>query len=322
MKPLKIPFVGALAATKVRFRTKFLDGGAAVADRTDAIFEKVRDIYESSDDRTGQYVDTQKDYDKSWQSRVDKLFSYIKAGERNIPDLFARYRNYWMGGRWKPNEMARFVAHGAPVDLLAVPGYVYYRTAVAHSIVSAAREDTVAVIELGSGLGESLFTVWGEGKLRSQRYVACEISQAGRKASRMIAALDPRLKFEARHFDYRKPDFSGLRFEKGHVVVLSTHSIEQVDVVPDDLIDRIIEIAPSVTCLNFEPIGWQFDPNHDSPVVEAHKARCLEMGYNQNYWDLLQRKSAAGKIKITEAVPYFFGFEYNPPCKIVWQSDR
>lgn len=283
-------------------------------------FDEVRRIYESTTDEQGTYTDTQKDYDKSWQLRLDKLYSYIESGEQNIPDLFARYRNYWMGGRWKPNEPARFVAHGTPLELVAIPGYVYYRAAVAHSVCAAAKPETVAVIELGSGLGESLFSVWGEGRLRRQEFIACEISKAGRKASRMIAALDPRLKLRTQHFDYRSPNFMGLKFNKGHVIVFSTHSIEQVDKVPDALIERILELAPSVTGLHFEPIGWQFDQDQQSAIAIKHKARCLEMGYNTNFWELLQRKSAMGRLTVSEAVPYFFGFEYNPPCKIVWES--
>ena len=137
---------------------------------------------------------------------------------------------------------------------------------------------------------------------------------------RHLASLDPRLRLETRHFDYRHPDFSNMKIPRGHVIVFSTHSIEQVSAVPGDLLDKLCALAPEVTGVHFEPIGWQFDGEPSSAFAVAHQKRCLEKNYNTNFWGLLKRCESRGMIKIVEAVPYFFGLAYNPPCNVMWNK--
>ncbi len=285
-----------------------------------AVVARAREIYHSREPVGGAYPGDQKDYDKGWINRLDKILQYIEGGETNISEVMARLRHFWMGGRWQVGELADFVCHGEEMKLLARSGYVFYRNAVADAVNAMVRKDTVAVIELGSGNSESTFWVWGEGRMRKQRFYACEFSEAGRRTARMIASLDPRLKLEPRFFDYRAPDFSGISFDKGHVIVFSTHSIEQVSEVPAALIEKLCAVAPSVTGLHFEPIGWQFDDRPERAFVQAHKERCLEFNYNTNFWSMLNGLQDAGLITIDEAIPYLCGFTYNPACKIVWQK--
>ena len=207
------------------------------------------------------YLSDQKDYDESWANRLNKIVSYIEAGERNIAEIFGKYRNYWMSGRWKVGELAEFVSAGETIQALARSGYVFYRNAVADAVLNECRKDTKAVVELGSGLGESTFTIWLEGRLRAPTFHVCEISPSGRKVSRILASLDRRMKLKAHFFDYRRPSFEGIPAVDGHVTVFSTHSIEQVSEVPQELIERICDLGTQVTALHFEPIGWQFAAN-------------------------------------------------------------
>jgi hypothetical protein len=296
---------------------RFLEARSA-----DPVLRKCRAIYREPAAAEAKYAAGQKDYDKSWQGRLDRVISYIERGERSVPGIFARDRKHWMAPRWKQGELVEFVASGKVVELLAVSGYVYYRNAVAQTVISVLRPNTVAIIELGSGQGESVFSVWSEAsdRLRDVKLVMCEFSVAGRKVSRMMAVLDPTMDLETRYFDYRSPSFDGLELRTGHVVVLSTHSIEQVDEVSDDLIDKMLGLGQSVTGVHFEPIGWQFATNQNLDYVRKHKERCQKHNYNQNYWGLLQKAQNEGKIRIVEAEPYFFGFEYNPPSRIIWES--
>jgi hypothetical protein len=287
---------------------------------TDQVIKNIRTILAQQEPMPSGYIADQKDYDASWASRQNKIVSYIEAGERNIAEIFGKYRNYWMSARWKVGELAEFVSAGQTIQVLARSGYVFYRNAVADAVINECRKDTKAVVELGSGLGESTFTIWLEGRLRAPTFHVCEISPSGRKVSRILASLDSRMKLKTHFFDYRRPSFDGIPSVDGHVTVFSTHSIEQVSEIPSELIEKICDLGTNVTALHFEPIGWQFAADGESEHVAAHRRRCIEMGYNKNFWSLLKQFEAQGKIEILIAEPYFFGFAYNPPCKLIWRK--
>jgi len=287
----------------------------------DKVLARCRSILACDEAMPSNYSAEQKNYDKSWLQRLGKIMSYIESGERNISEIFARYRNYWMGGRWQVGEMADFVSGGESIRVLARSGYVFYRNAVADAVIAESQSNTKMVVELGSGLGESLFTIWLEGRLRQPTYHACEISPSGRKTSRVLASLDPRMKLQTHFFDYRRPCFEGIQSVSGHALVLSTHSIEQVDTVPAQLVESICDLASEVTALHFEPIGWQFTEKQDDPHVSAHRQRCIEKGYNQNFWSILKDFESKGLISLVSAEPYFLGFAYNPSCKLVWRKN-
>lgn len=289
-------------------------------EKVDQVLANCREIFHSRESVVDSYPAGQKDYDKGWSNRLNKIMQYIEGGDRNIGEIFARLRAFRMMGRWQADERVEFISFGQPATLLGSSGFVYYRHAVAETVIAAARDDTVAVVELGSGNGESTFTIWSEGRLRRPRFYACEFSEAGRRTARILASLDPRLKLDARFFDFRRPSFEGMEVDKGHMVVFSTHSIEQVSEIPDTLIERICALAPEVTVLHFEPVGWQFAPDPSVDFIVKHKERCLKFNYNTNLWTLLKRYEERGSIEITQALPYFFGYTYNPICKIVWKK--
>ena len=292
------------------------------------LVHKGRSLASSTKDGAGHYRSDQKNYNDSWQLRLDKLVEYIESGESNIPDVLALYRNYWLSGRYGIDEKVPFVVDGQSHQLLASSGHIYYRHAMAHSVLAQVRPDTVAIIELGSGFGESLFTVWHERfgdrkntlRRNDTKFIASELSPAGRRASRVLATLDPLLNFEGRHFDYRTPRFDGLDFGSGHVVIFSTQSIEQVSEIPDDFLPRVMALGRNVTGLHFEPIGWQFTPQPEPDFVTRHRERCLSLNYNTNYWSMLDAARREQKIEIEIAEPQYLGFEYNPLSKIVWKK--
>lgn len=292
----------------------------AQPENEDAVLQRVREIHGGREPVVSDYHEQQKDYDKGWLNRQTKVLSYIENGERQIGHVYGRLRNFWMSGRWPVGHYEDFVIDGQEVKLLARSGYMYYRHAAAEAVIDRATKETGLVVELGSGMCDTMFTIWAESRLNWPRYVACEFSEAGRRTSRMLAALEPRMKFDARFFDYRKPDFSGIPKAANHAIAYSTHSIEQVDQVSGELIERLCDLAPRVTGLHFEPIGWQFAEDPSRPLVANHKARCMEFKYNENFWALLNSYQDRGLIRILEAVPYWAGLSYNPACKIVWEK--
>jgi len=122
------------------------------------------------------------------------------------------------------------------------------------------RSDTTAVMELGSGWGSNLFQLYlVRGATRSKRtiYYGGEYTREGQICSKFIATRDEHLKFRAFNFDFRAPDVTFLCRQKGHILLFTNHSIEQVDEINPDLFDQLREIANDVTVVHFEPIGWQ-----------------------------------------------------------------
>lgn len=295
-----------------------MNDSVSTADR-DSTLERCRMIYASQEAEVGSYPGDQKDYDKGWINRLDKIMQYIENGDRNIHEILAKLRHFWMSGRWQVGEFIDFRTGDQTVPLLARSGYVYYRNAVADTISNERRQDTKILIDMGSGNGEQLMWVWGEARMRGVKFYACEFSEAGRRTARLLAALDPRLKLTPRFFDYRRPNLNELKLEEGHAIAYSTHSMEQVDTIPSELLDQLLDLAPSVTGLHFEPIGWQM-VGKDDPYAKQFYERCVEFNYNMNFWKLLQDYESRGLLTIREAMPYFGGYAYNPPCKIIWEK--
>jgi hypothetical protein len=292
------------------------------ASHEDSVLRRCREIYNSLETDIGSYPGDQKDYDKSWITRLEKIMQYIEEGDRDIQEILARLRQYWMRKRWQVGEFVDYCTDGKIAPLLARSAYVYYRQAVAEAVSELSRKETKAVIDLGSGNGEQIMWIWNEARLRGRRFYACEFSEAGRRTTRLLASLDPRIKIETRFLDYRNPDLSGLKRRDGHVLVYSTHSIEQVSEVSPALIGQLCDLAPEVTGVHFEPIGWQFASNPDEPFIKAHRERCAEHNYNTNFWSLLKDNEKRGLIRIDVAEPYYMGFAYNPVCKVVWTKTR
>ena len=75
------------------------------------------------DHESHAYPYPQKDYDKGWSNRLQKVTAYTEAGHRTIPELQARLRYWWTSDRWKVGELIKFVVDGKVVALRACGGY-------------------------------------------------------------------------------------------------------------------------------------------------------------------------------------------------------
>jgi hypothetical protein len=169
------------------------------------------------------------------------------------------------------------------------------------------------VMELGSGWGLNLFDLWLSGGPRVP-YVANEPTLAGRTAAETLAALEPALDFRIRAFDFHAPDYFGLK--AGRALVFSSHAIEQIGELKRDAITGLFDIAPSLTCVHFEPVGWQTGAVSEAG---ATRARAEEADYNRNLWPLLQGLEAEGEISIRLMVPDIFSHKkVNASTLIVW----
>jgi hypothetical protein len=157
-----------------------------------------------------------------------------------------------------------------------------YRGMIAETVVQSCLPETRAIIELGSGWGANLLNVWLRGGPRLAAYYAGEVTENGRRCVAALAAVDSSLDLRVMPFDFNQPDFSPFRSD-GHVVVFTVHSIEQIPQLSSDVIQGVLDLAPRVTGLHFEPIGWQIGKSAGSS--EAYAAR---HDYNRNLWSVLR----------------------------------
>lgn len=122
------------------------------------------------------------------------------------------------------------------------------------------RPDTSGIIELGSGWSSNLFQLYiAHGATRSKKiiYYGGEYTREGQICSKYIAKHDEHLNYRSFSFDYRNPDVTFLKRQKGHILLFTSHSIEQVDVINPVLFEQLKEIANEITVVHLEPVGWQ-----------------------------------------------------------------
>jgi len=125
------------------------------------------------------------------------------------------------------------------------------------------RPDTTGIMELGSGWSSNIFQLYiAHGASRSKKiiYYGGEYTREGQTCSKYIAGMEPQMNYRSFSFDYREPNVSFLKRQRGHILLFTTHAIEQVDVISPDLFAQLEVIANEITVVHFEPVGWQRIP--------------------------------------------------------------
>jgi hypothetical protein len=188
---------------------------------------------------------------------------------------------------------------------------------VLDAVADACTDETDLVLELGPGWGWAVLSVWMTGGPRRALYVAAEYTEAGRRAAAKLAELDPRLDFRALPFDYHEPRLDGLGARE-HAVVFSAHSIEQIPEVKPKLFEAIRGVAERVSCIHFEPVGWQL-PGYAGEGSSS--AYADQHDYNRNLVECLRAEAAAGRLVIDAVTPDVFGINpANSTTVIRWHS--
>ncbi len=205
-------------------------------------------------------------------------------------------------------EVARSIAFGA------------YQQFVVDSVVDACTEATDTVIELGSGWGRNLFRVWLGGGPSAATYIGAELTDSGRRAASRLADLEPRLSYVSHPFDYHSPRLPNAK-DARHAVVFTAHSVEQIPQISPVLLESIMASGQSVTCLHFEPVGWQLGIPADGrdgsseQYAQAHD-------YNRNLVAELRAAESASKLRIDHIDHDAVGFNpHNATTMIRWHSE-
>lgn len=220
-------------------------------------------------------------------------------------------------GEGDPLETRRYVLEGNEVQISPGAAIGAARGVVLDLIADACDDDTDLLVELGSGWGNILLSAWAAGGPLRALYVAAEYTSAGRDAASTLAGLDPALDFRAVDFDYHDPDLSGLGVRE-HAVLFSPHSIEQIPAVTPRLFEAIRGVAKRVTCLHFEPVGFQVRGYEGGRSTRDYAMR---HDYNLNLMETLQAEADAGRIEIDFVRTDVFGLNPDNPTTIVrWRS--
>lgn len=211
----------------------------------------------------------------------------------------------------------------------------YYTAVVLEAVQSRIPASTQRIVEMGSGWGAMIGSLWLRGTPRDAEYWALEYTEAGRQTSELLAKAEPRFRLQTRAFDYHNADFSYLT-ETLETVVYSTYSIEQITFIKDELIDRILAIPGFSRCVHIEPVGWQVAPEEFTARLDrigkklglpplnqaaASARRCWRHGKNRNLLETLRRYERAGKIVIeTVDRDLVANDALNPGTLVVWRK--
>jgi len=241
---------------------------------------------------------TEREYNREkWPILLAAARRLVAEGERNLARVLHRVVDE---ARGRPSDGPKdIVVDGARLNLPAAFAFGGIDALIAAEVRSACSAPVHAIVELGAGIGQHLFSVWLSGGPRDIPYIACEVAASGRECAAFLAALEPNMRLTALAFDLREPDFSALPTGDGRIVFFSCHGIEQVPEIGANLFDRIFELKRPVTFVGFEPIGWQINVARNEPETSgSSRAYAEENDYNRNLWPMLLQLRDAGKIEI------------------------
>lgn len=238
--------------------------------------------------RDADWIDREYGQEK-WPAVGEMVEEELARGERELDRVVARVaRREFLVGRDMLAPLPVVIA-GQRLSAPGCIGFGAYQSAITELVIASCRVDTDVVVELGAGWGRNVLKIFAAGGPRDARYVSAEPTEAGRRVAARLAELEPALRLETVPFDFREP-----RLDLGpskHAVVFTVFSVEQVADLEENALESIRSLASRVTCLHFEPIGWQGDPGarEEREYSERHD-------YNRNLVSLVESFADRGLI--------------------------
>ena len=188
-------------------------------------------------------------------------------------------------------------------------------------------EDTVNIVELGSGYGKNLFRLWLNGGPPRAKYLAFEFTTNGRACASYLASLEPSIQFETRAFDYYAPKIDGFD-RNAKTFVFTSYSIEQIPTIGTAVFEELLAMPGLAKVVHVEPVGWQRPRGSLVDEVELELQGVVERfarasRFNTDLLAVCEYLRAAGRIEI-EATKYDFlaGRPDLPASVIVWKPVR
>jgi hypothetical protein len=208
------------------------------------------------------------------------------------------------------------------------------RGIITEFVASYCTADTKRIIELGSGWGANLFSLWLAGAPRTADYAALEYTETGREVTRLLAGTESALRLTVHPFDYNKPDLSAFRSHE-KTLVFTCHSIEQITHIGDAVFEELLAIPGLDRVIHIEPVGWQIAADRPvglllqllSWIVPPRLSLEIDLlrqsrsaRYNADLVPKLRSLERAGRIRIERIEKNYIGANpLNPGTAIVWR---
>jgi len=260
----------------------------------------------------------EREYNREKWPAIDRAIQAIIDDEREprLDRVLARAaRNDWYGERSLIER--EHVFGGREANTPTAVAFGGQSALVRELILASCTPETDLLVELGAGWAFHLLSAWIGGGPAEATYVAAEYTEAGRGAATRLEALDPALAFRAIAFDYNAPALD----EAGggrHAVVFSQHSIEQIPHVKPELFAAIRGVAERVTCIHFEPVGWQVEGTGPTGSSAAYAER---HDYNRNLISALEQEQASGSLTLDRVEPNIVGVNpHNATTVALWSA--
>lgn len=280
-------------------------------------------------------------YEKAWQARLDKMRAYRDAGENHPLRLIHRFQSFQrLNHAVNTGEKVEFVPaqFNLPPDFISPSGYPFLETITfldneiqipayyfkqIHLFLAdyLANNPVDAVVELGSGYSENLINLYYQGGPKVP-YYAGEFTQSGTECAQMLADMSDEMNLIPFRFNHREPDLSAVK-EKQNILVFTCHTLEQIDEIPEIFFKTIADHAVKVTCVHFEPFGYQIRTSKAplSPIDQKHKDFFEKNGWNRNLYPMLVACNQKKIISLKCVAKNIFGGDIaNPTSFALWKN--
>jgi len=279
-------------------------------------------------------------YDDAWSARLALVREKIAAGEDKARYLLAalqrqeRFFTLWTKSGAPPSWVPREIAPDSEIwpsgnrmwrasslrGMFAwVPAYAQFRVDELLADIAESRGPFDVIAELGCGYGRNLFDLHDVNPDRHVRYVGGEYMASGIALAREIAGRhEAGERFAFAHFDHTRPDLS-LIGEARRALIVTVHSIEQINRLPTDYFHRLAQAAPEVVGVHIEPFGHQANPTLGAATREQVKL-FAKRRWNSNMHHIARRAEADGVIAIDQvSLECFLPTDpINPSSLLVW----
>lgn len=203
-------------------------------------------------------------------------------------------------------------------DWLKIP---YYPDPVDFILDFLEGKDFEAIVELGSGHGGNLIELFYRGGPTEIPYYAGEYTESGNQLINIFSSLREDLNLIPFQFDYKKPDLSVVK-EKKKLFIFTSHSIEQVAEISRDLFTYLANYAEHVTCIHFEPFGFQTG-QHLGRVSKFQASYFKKRDWNLNLGPVLLEAQKAGDIDIKFMAKNVISTTHDNPTSVaIWESPK
>ena len=270
------------------------------------------------------------EYQNDWSTVLAKAAQLVAAGERNLGRVLALLNR--PAAQNANARLLRFYGHriaGKRITGIKDDAYepLLFERIVQRELGTAIDDDTVNIIELGSGYGKNLFGIWLNGGPFAANYLGLEYTPAGRDCGSFLAALEPAMRYGSFEFDYYKPSFPSFD-RNAKSFVFTCYSIEQITRLGIEIFDALLQIPGLYKVVHIEPVGWQKGPRllpfPSEPMLwVSTRVSAYRLRYNTNLIRTLEVLSRAGRITLQRPLKInYLAHRPNLPGSVLTWSPR